>query len=105
MAAVGDVTYDEAVARTVSDPWSKARAVTALVKAATAGDRERASMLAQEAEETARTITAPVHQADALTALVEAAAIARILKRPRCYRGKLRRLPAPLATRDGRQRR
>jgi hypothetical protein len=65
--------HAEALARTITDPYDRARALASLATAiAQAGDPDRAYQLAADAEPLARTITDPRRQARALTSLATA---------------------------------
>ena len=74
-ARLGRFDHAEALARTITSPDARARALAELASAAAqAGDPDRASRLAADAEALARAITSPDDQAQALTELARAAA-------------------------------
>ena len=57
---LGETTRAEALARAITDPYRKAKALSALAQAAAAtGERDRARRLLSEAEDLARAITDP----------------------------------------------
>ena len=77
LAAAGEEDRAETLAHTITDPHTRALALTALVKVlAAAGKNQRAADLAKQAETLAHTITNPHTRASALTALVKVLAAA-----------------------------
>jgi len=76
-AVLGKHTRAQALALAITDPHRQAEVLTSLVTAlAAAGQPERATRLAADAEAAARVITDPDRQAEALTELVTALAAA-----------------------------
>jgi hypothetical protein len=69
LAQAGQWDHAEQAARTITKPYSQARALTTVAKALAETDPNRAAALATDAEQTARTITDPNMQAQALTAV------------------------------------
>jgi tetratricopeptide (TPR) repeat protein len=73
--ALGQPIRAEALARSITDPFSQAQALADLAQAVIdTGDHDRATTLAEQAETIAHTITDPYSQAQALTGLARAAA-------------------------------